>query len=213
MNLFTAIKEELSSDLPGIEIQRKLAPENREITSAQHLKENAAVSIIMISSNKKTEIVFIKRTVYNGHHSGQVSFPGGKAEANDHSLIETAIRESDEEIGIKIRKQDLLGKLTPLYIPVSGYKVQPFVFSLSIENKLEFILDHHEVEYAFLYTIQDLFSKNLIQTTQLELANSLVITTPYYAIKNEIIWGATAMILSEYIAILEQVKKKYPGLF
>ncbi len=212
MNLFTAIKKELSSDLPGLETQRKLAAKGREIASTQNIKENATVAIIMISSLEKMEIVFTKRTVYNGHHSGQVSFPGGKAEANDHSLVETAIRESDEEIGVKIRKQDLLGKLTPLYIPVSGFKVQPFVFSCSIKNKLEFILDHHEVEYAFLYTIQDLFRKNLIHTIQLELENSLVITTPYYAIKNEIVWGATAMILSEFIAILERVKKKYPGI-
>jgi 8-oxo-dGTP pyrophosphatase MutT (NUDIX family) len=212
MNLFSAIKKELLSDLPGSETQRKLAPAGREIASPQNIQENAAVAIIIISSTEKMEIVFTKRTVYNGHHSGQISFPGGKAEANDHSLVETAIRESHEEIGVKIRKQDLLGKLTSLFIPVSGFKVQPFVFSCPIKNKLEFIIDHHEVEYVFLCTIQDLFRENLIHTTQLELENSLVISTPYYAIKNEMVWGATAMILSEFIAILKGVKKKYPGI-
>lgn len=213
MDLLKAIKEELLLDLPGKAVQEKLAPEHVRISSPQMVKQIASVSLIILSDKEKSEIIFTKRATYDGHHSGQISFPGGKEEKLDNSLIETAIRETNEEIGIGLGTEEYLGKLTPLYIPVSNFIVHPFVFFHLYKNHIEFSIDKQEVEYVILCELKNLLKKNLIKTTTLDIDNSYRITTPYYAIKKEIVWGATAMILSEFIEILERLKRKDRGLF
>ena len=96
------LKEELLNELPGYETQSKLAPGHSRIPSSKTAKQNAAVGLIVLAGREKTEIIFTKRATYDGHHSGQVSFPGGKEENLDSSLIETAIRETSEEISYQM---------------------------------------------------------------------------------------------------------------
>ena len=213
MELFKAIKEELLLELPGIATQEKLAPEHIRITSPQSAKQNAAVGLILLSKDKKTDIIFTKRATYDGHHSGQVSFPGGKEEKLDGSLVETAIRETSEEIGIRLSQEEYLGKLTPLYIPVSNFIVHPFVFFHKYQGNINFIIDKKEVEYVILFSLKALLDKDLIKTTSLKINQSYTLSTPYYAIKKEIVWGATAMILSEFVEILERISRKNQDLF
>ncbi len=213
MELYKAIKEELLLELPGKATQEKLAPKHARIPSPQSIKQNAAVGLILLSYKKKTEIIFTKRATYEGHHSGQVSFPGGKEEKLDNSLIETAIRETNEEIGIRLLGEEYLGKLTPLYIPVSDFMVHPFVFFHQYQGNIEFTIDKQEVEYVILFSLKALLNKYLIKTTTLLIDNSHEITTPYFAIKKEVVWGATAMILSEFAEILARIKRKDQNLF
>lgn len=209
MNLSSAIKEELLSDLPGRKAQEIMAPEHPRTFPPSHLvKQNAAVSLIILAGNDKTDIILTKRAEYNGHHSGQISFPGGKEEESDKSHIETAIRETKEEIGLNLSKENCLGSLTPLYIMVSDFMVFPFVFFYDYNNKIEFILDKQEVEYIIQFNLLSLLDKSLVKTTKLTLEDSSVILTPYYGINNEMVWGATAMILSEFIEVLYRVEKK-----
>lgn len=213
MDLDKAIKEELLLELPGIATQEKLAPKHTRIPFPQSAKQNAAVGIILLSNNKNTDIIFTKRATYDGHHSGQVSFPGGKEEKLDNSLIETAIRETSEEIGISLLKTEYLGKLTPLYISVSNFIVHPFVFFHKYQSNINFTIDKKEVEYVILFSLKALLDKDLVKTTSITIDNSHTLTTPYYAINKEIVWGATAMILSEFVEILERISRKEQDLF
>jgi 8-oxo-dGTP pyrophosphatase MutT (NUDIX family) len=213
MDLFTSIKEELLFDLPGRAAQEKLAPKHSRTISSDNPKQDAAVSLIILSGKEKTELVFTKRSEYDGHHSRQVCFPGGKTERTDSSLVETAIRETREETGIRLSAKNCLGKLTPLHIPVSNFLVHPFIFSHRHMNKTDFQLDKQEVDYLILFSLKDLFRNNLVQIKKLKIKNFGEITTPYYSIKNETVWGATAMILSEFVEILNRTRKKHPEHF
>jgi 8-oxo-dGTP pyrophosphatase MutT (NUDIX family) len=213
MTLKKALSEELKNPLPGIEFQMKMAPEGRtQPDFFGRSKKNAAVSVIVCENQPKKyiELILIRRTEYNGHHSGQVSFPGGKADRNDSSLLDTAIRETFEEIGVQLHPDDLLGKLTPLLIPVSGYLVYPYIFYRA--SMPDFKLDFQEVQYLIRYNVADLLDKTLIQTTQFSSGDAIV-KAPYYAIAGEFLWGASAMILAEFIEILKQIKIKNSGLF
>ncbi len=211
MKFNQVLKEELALPLPGIDSQLKMAPENREIHFDGGLKQNAAVSIVIISSNSnEKEIILIKRPEYDGHHSGQVSFPGGKEEPEDKSLLTTAMRETFEEIGIQLLNDNHLGDLTPLFIPVSRFMVYPYIFIK--HTPMDFTLDPNEVDYLISFQLKNLIDKNLIKTTCLQI-NGHTLTTPYFAIGKEIVWGATAMILSEFVEILHRMERKNPGLF
>ncbi|MGD2035440.1 MAG: CoA pyrophosphatase [Bacteroidales bacterium] len=212
MEFAEAIRKELSKELPGSEFQNRLAPGHTRPFPGQKVKAEAAVCLIILAGKSGNEIILTKRTTYDGHHSGQVSFPGGKREQADKSLIDTAIRESFEETGIKPSREGYLGKLTPLLIPVSGFLVHPYVFIYRYTDEITFNIDRKEVEYIILSDLKQLVKKSLIKKTTLRLDKSYYIITPYYAIKNEIVWGATAMILSEFVEILIRILKKNPRI-
>lgn len=210
MDLHQALKEELALPLPGLDYQLKMAPMYRKLNNESDVIQNAAIAIIIFLSIKKEwEIILTKRAEYNGHHSGQVSFPGGKAESNDENLLQTAIRETNEEIGIQLTVDHYLGIITSLFIPVSQFMVFPYVFLK--RTNCHFIIDPSEVDYVIQFPLMGLLDKSLIKSTQIQVRNRTTIT-PYYAIEGEMVWGATAMILSEFIEILNRVDKKNPGL-
>ena len=211
MTFNQALKEELSLPLPGIDSQLKMAPENRRIHFDGGMKVKAAVSIVISSlEDTEKEIILIKRPEYDGHHSGQVSFPGGKEEPGDKNLHSTAMRETYEEIGIQLTKENYLGDLTPLFIPVSRFMVHPYIFIK--HTPMDFRIDSSEVAYTILFQLKKLLDTKLIKTTCLHIKGH-TIQTPYYAIENEIVWGATAMILAEFVEIIRGIQRKNPGLF
>ena len=205
------MREELSRPLPGREYQFKLAPRHRLLTdNSDKPAVNAAVALIIIpAGNTGWELVLIKRTEYNGYHSGQVSLPGGKHDPDDNSLIQTALRETEEEIGIKLLPDQCLGHLTILDIKVSGFRVHPFVFYL--DQLPVFRLEEQEVNYLIRFDIFSLLNERLIKTITFTDAD-YSFDAPYFAISNEIVWGATSMILSEFAEVLRRVGKKNPGL-
>ncbi|MBN1597904.1 MAG: CoA pyrophosphatase [Bacteroidales bacterium] len=200
MDFYMIVNQALKKPLPGIKAQMKMAPEFRTLSEEGSVRKKAAVSIIILPE-PSFELILIKRTQYEGYHSGQISFPGGKKEKNDHSLLDTAIRETYEEIGIKLCGSDLLGILTPLQIPVSGFLVSPHVFKYN--GSVNFKLDDHEVKYIIREPIVIFFDRNTIKHKTMTLMNTKI-NVPYYDIQGETIWGATAMILSEFIEILKR---------
>jgi 8-oxo-dGTP pyrophosphatase MutT (NUDIX family) len=187
----------LKEDLPGQKAQEKMAPLRK--ANDLPVSETGKASVLILLYTRKGELctLFIKRTVYRGHHSGQVSFPGGKRETSDKSPVHTALRESSEETGVDPSTIKILGTLTPLHIPVSNIEVLPVVGYA--ENQPVFSISEYEVEYLIEVPLNELMNK---MTTEKKLViNSEIIKVPGYMVQDEYIWGATAMILSEFLEI------------
>ena len=209
MNLHDALREEFMYPLPGWPYQRKLAPETRQQFNRDETGvTDAAVSILLL--DPVPEIVLIRRAEYEGHHSNQVSFPGGKKDVSDASLLHTSIRETYEEIGVRPEPTEYAGELTPLDIPVSNYRVFPFVFHL--QREVDFKPDPAEVRYIIRFPARDLLDDSLIKMVTPKADSSWFKDIPYYDLANEFVWGATSMILSEFAEILKRIHKKNPGL-
>jgi len=127
IQLSDRIKIQLEKGLPGEAAQNKMIPKVRRSLQNISRDRDAAVLILLFPDNGKIKISLIQRTKYEGEHSGQVSLPGGMKEDKDHDLLQTAIRETSEETGIPENELKVIGKLTPLYIPVSAFMVHPFI--------------------------------------------------------------------------------------
>ncbi len=203
------ITEELKKPLPGEQQQFLMAPEFRGIPELSPPRKKAAVMICIFPGEKELQIVFIKRNEYDGPHSGQISFPGGIYEERDIELKKTALRETKEEIGIDFGNNAILGALTPLLIPVSNVLVYPFVGYYS--STPMFILDKREVDYLILPEIADFLNPNCVKKEKWNL-RGMDIEVPFYLINENIIWGATAMILCEFLEIISRsgLYKPYP---
>ena len=136
---------------------------------------------------------------YNGHHSGQIAFPGGKVEPTDTDLKATALREFFEETGSDITPT-IIGKLTPVYIPVSKCMVQPLVSY--VEQKPNFSASAYEVNELIEWEITDLLNPEIIKETTIEPTPGLKLKTPYFDVQGKVLWGATAMMLNELKIII-----------
>lgn len=196
--LLKSIKQALLAGLPGEVAQRKMLPAGRDILPIANPVE-AAVLLLLFPKNEQWHIVFIKRNQYDGPHSGQVSFPGGKKDETDSSLFQTAIRETSEETGAIAVNDCIAGALTPLHIPVSGFVVHPFIAVL--QSYPEFNPDRNEVDYLIEVPIKDILNPEHIKTKEIQVRN-VKMKVPYFDVQNETIWGATAMILSEFMELL-----------
>jgi len=196
------LKEELNKELPGVEIQYNMAPGLRKKPKSGPGKKIAAVLILLYPFHGSLFTVFIKRPRYSGVHSGQISLPGGKMEFYETNPAETALREAHEEIGINPRDIEILGKLTGLHIPVSKIQVIPFVgFSIM---KPHFQLHQFEVEFL-IETAVDEFLKPATRQEKLKILFIKRRLVPFYNIDGNHIWGATAMIISEFVEILKRI--------
>ncbi|MFH1161490.1 MAG: CoA pyrophosphatase [bacterium] len=140
--------------------------------------------------------VFMKRPDYGGVHSGQISLPGGKYEPADGDLKTTALRESQEEIGIFPKDVRIIGKLTDLYIPPSRYLVTPYVGWAP--QRPAFVRDPKEVDEIIEIRINVLFKDETISVRKIKLPLGMHIKAPAFVVNKQVIWGATAMILSEF---------------
>jgi 8-oxo-dGTP pyrophosphatase MutT (NUDIX family) len=193
----------LKDMLPGKEAQSRMAPVGRETQTTNQKTQKAGVLLLLFPSDDFIHTVFIRRQVYDGVHSGQISLPGGKQESGDNNLTETALRETQEEIGIHKDDVKILGKLTPLYIPVSNNFVYPVIGSLPYEPEL--IPDTREVEMIYKVRLKELLDPTCIIENEIFIENNKEFRAPFFKIDELKIWGATAMILSEFIAIHENI--------
>ena len=206
-DFFENLKNELKKDLPGEKAHLKMAPDIRRQFKSDTKNQKAGVLILVYQKDQQLYIAFIQRTVYNGPHSGQISFPGGKSENSDQDIIQTALRECQEEIGINPKKVNVLGQLTPLHIPVSNFLVFPVIGHY--EGIPSFVADSNEVEKILEIKLLDLLNpKN--RTSKEFKYGDLSFEAPIYNPSNITIWGATAMILSEFLEILEKNNLKFP---
>lgn len=199
------LAEELSKPLPGEDAQYLMAPTGRGRVNPLDPTidyRDSAVLILFYPTAEGISTVLIKRHDYDGAHSGQVGFPGGKHEHSDGSFEATALRESNEELGIDPNKVKVIGKLTNIYIPVSRFKVHPYVAVTA--SRPEFNPDPFEVKDILEVDLQTLTDKSTVSQTVVSSSRGLKVKTPYYNVQGFIVWGATAMIISELNAVIER---------
>ena len=148
----------------------------------------------------------VLRPQYEGmhNHGGQIGLPRGGKELQDENLMMTAIRETQEEIGVIVPKTNVLGHLSNLYIPPSDSLVTPFVGFM--REKPSFIPDPKEVDRIIEAPLSSLQNPNLRLQKQVMLANEMTIDVPYFALNEDAVWGATAMILSEFLHLIEEIE-------
>lgn len=190
--------------LPGRIAHIETVPSHRLKILDKNLYEfnDAKSSAVLIYCYPKKKIMYlslIKRTSYVGHHSGQICLPGGKPKKLDKSLFGTALRECNEELGIFLKHTKALSSLSPVYIPPSNFLVTPFVILDS--NSPLFNPDPREVDFQIEISLNELIRLKVKQSV-LNKGEFKGLSVPCYCYKNHIIWGATAMILSEFKMIL-----------
>ncbi len=203
---YTQIKRIDFSSLPGLDAQIRMAPTNRrdDIRKRGECGSPFLSGVLFLfypMADGATGTVFIQRPKYNGVHSGQISFPGGRFEIQDESLENTALRETHEEIGIDPKQIEVVGKLTDLYIPPSNHLVSPFIGV--IQHTPSFNPDPVEVDEVIPLALGHFFSKDCMREMPIELADGSRLQTPCYLIKELVIWGATAMMISEFIQLIK----------
>lgn len=219
INLFVnALSERLKLPLPGIKAQLKMSPLGRIVRLSGLFKRQASlksgVLILLFPKNDSLFFVLTQRPIYDGVHSGQICLPGGKYEKEDGDLYSTAIRESYEEINADASKINKIGALSELYVPPSNFSIQPFVGYT--ETIPDFQKQPEEVKEIILTDLFAFVDNPVIGKKQIPTNRKISITSPYYEIGGYTVWGATAMILSEFFIIVNEViskEKKHQHLF
>ncbi len=193
------IKKALSQSLPGSTSHRRMLPVNRELVAAsddQSRLKHSSVLLLLYPENDELNVCLIKRPAHMKHHAGQIALPGGRIEKGETAL-ETALRETHEEIGVLPEQIEILGTLSELYVQVSRFQIHPFVGWLS--KKPEFVLCENEVEKTISFPLKNM--KYIFEEVELETILG-TLKVPCFQFEGEIIWGATAMILSEFYDVL-----------
>ena len=194
--------------LGGIEAQFKLAPEMRlayddKKITANNPKIAAVLALFYPNNNNNTSLLLTKRASYNGPHSNQISFPGGKIEKSDNNLSQTALRETFEEVGVSQEKVEILREITNVYIPPSNFLVTPFI---GITKTKPMFKVNSEVAEIIEISFLDLLDDNNIGTIQITNSYMKETLVPSFNINGSVIWGATAMILSEIKEVLKKTQ-------
>ena len=199
------LKARLKQSLPGQEAQALMIPTlaSKQRFSLEARKDARPGGVIIMLYQKDEEWYFplIQRPDYDGVHAKQMSFPGGKKDASDPDLTFTALREAEEEIGLKIARQAVLGQLSDLFIIASNFNVRPTVAWFQDEPK--FVADEHEVDEIVEVRLADLLNEANVNEKPIRISYGVTIQAPYFELNEKVVWGATAMMLSEFKVILQ----------
>lgn len=211
MSSFPAFIDQLSArllqPLPGEEAQFRMAPVARErirdIPAGSYRPRKSAVLILLFPLAESTGLVLIERPLYDGVHSGQVAFPGGKFEERDLSLRQTALREASEEVGVNPAEIKMIGQLTDIYINPSNFLVSPYIGYA--DRMPVFTPDAREVKSIIVADLFALGEEGIRGEKTITHSSGFKIKTPYYEIEGLTVWGATAMMISELNAVVKEV--------
>ncbi len=202
------LKNRLQLPLPGVYAQATMMPEVTGLKyhplkePPDHARRSAILCLLTPSINHQPEILFTLRSNNLSTHKGQISFPGGRCEDNELPQ-ETALRETQEEVGIHPENITIIGSITKLYVPPSNSLIYPIIGYCN-EHPTDIQVQQEEVEEVFFTEITALVNKNNVKITQLE-RNGLIIDAPYFDIHPTTkLWGATAMILGEVCSLFEE---------
>lgn len=203
-NLLDKLENNAKAGLPGEMAQYKLAPTSRMRPNwdmiDQFKPKTAAVGLLLYEKENLPHLLFIKRVDDGGVHGGQMAFPGGKQDLTDSDTLYTALRECYEEVGLEIEKSSLICELSKLYVPPSNYIIHPYVILVNEVNT--WIPNPYEVAEVLEINLLEFSSKAELKTETI-LVRGYEIETPVFEINNSIIWGASAMILNEFLTLAE----------
>jgi 8-oxo-dGTP pyrophosphatase MutT (NUDIX family) len=197
--------------LPGQKAHAIMAPLQRmnfikTALSPDAIPRTASVLLLLYPKNASTHLVLILRTTYTGVHSAQVAFPGGKFETEDSTLERTALRETHEEIGVLPQKIKIIKQFTPTYIPPSNFMVHPFLGIAT--DELQFFPDPKEVSEIIEWPLSNLLQEETVVQEKIATSYMAALEVPCFVIQDHLVWGATAMILSELKELLKTVLVK-----
>lgn len=176
-------------------------PKAGDVESLDPEAKKGAVLALIYPKGNVPHIILMLRNAYEGAHSNQVSFPGGRLEVSDEGLLHTALREAEEEVGIDPAQVEVLGELSKIYIPPSRFLVSPFIgFSRS---RPDFKPDPVEVAEIIETPLESILTEDRIKRKPIyvQVVNS-ELDVKYFDLEGHVVWGATAMILSEIRELL-----------
>ena len=195
--------------LPGLESQLKMSPPfRRELMKQQQeaMKDSkkAAVTALFYPDEKQvTKLVLILRNTYKGVHSAQVGFPGGRLEDVDESLMQAALRETWEEVGVPVETIEVIKPMTELYIPPSNFTVYPYL-GITRQTPL-FVKQDTEVEAIIEVKLTDFLNEDSVSNVMVMTSLQKELEVPAFLLNGHVVWGATAMMLGEIKDLLKTV--------
>ncbi|MCE7061077.1 CoA pyrophosphatase [Dyadobacter sp. CY343] len=201
-SLFTEqLAKKLKYPLPGDSAHKLMQASSKLRLTFKPNSRTRKSAILILFYPHQNEIYFplILRPAYDGVHSGQVAFPGGRYELTDKDLIRTALREAQEEIGLRLNDVKILGILTELFIPASNFYVLPVIAAMPYRP--DFYPDPREVEDIFEIKLEEISDINIIGSSDIQVRGEQV-HAPHYMVQGYKIWGATAMMISELLTVL-----------
>ena len=198
-SFLTHISRLKEAPLGGLESQFKMAPAlrmkfNAERIEQQNPRESAVLALFYPDRENITHFLLTLRASYKGTHSSQISFPGGKKEQLDQNLVSTALREAQEEVGVLTSEVSIYRALTKTYIPPSNFWVAPF---MGVTHEKPSFSTNDEVERLIEVKLSDLLDDRYLVTKNLTTSYMKNVEVPCFLLNDQIVWGATAMILSE----------------
>ena len=196
-------------ELPGEVSQIKMSPPYRLELMEQNrvlmktAKQAAVLALFYPNKHNETHLILILRKTYKGVHSAQVGFPGGKLEEDDTDLQMAALRETYEEVGVPMDTINVLKRMTPMYIPPSNFTVHPFFgMTHSIPN---FIKQDDEVEDLIEVSLSHFLDESTVIQTSVPTSYEVNVEVPAFKLNDHVVWGATAMMLSEIKDLIKKV--------
>ncbi len=197
----------MQEGLPGDEAHVKMLPTGRKLLNHEEKRilnyRPSAVAVVCYPDDGEIHSILTQRQDYPGKHGGQLSFPGGKFDPEDLDLENTARRECFEEIGIPMKCGITLGKLSEVYIPVSEFVVTPYV----IFHEAKPFTRRNEIEVAEIidFPLNQLLNEDSYRILDIYSSEGMKYkNTPHFCLSEKMVWGATALILSEFREILKR---------
>jgi 8-oxo-dGTP pyrophosphatase MutT (NUDIX family) len=203
-HIFPLLARQLTQKLPGSFSHLKMLPSGRLLQTPSSHQDyyESAVLVLLFPFGEDIRICLIRRPATMKNHAGQIAFPGGKREKDDKDLVQTAVREASEEIGVDAETVRIIGLMSSVYVQVSDFLITPVL--AWVDREPEIRMDPAEVDEVIFISFSDIADKANLHHKDIE-TRSGVIRAPGYAIRDCFIWGATAMILAELDDIFSEV--------
>jgi 8-oxo-dGTP pyrophosphatase MutT (NUDIX family) len=197
------LRRVLAGPLPGLDAQLRMAPRFKTGPEPRIASEDlrpAAALLLIYPHDDEWHVPFTVRGSGLRHHAAQISLPGGRIDPGE-SAEEAALREAHEEIGVLPAAVEVLGRLSPLPIPISGHLLQPIVGMLS--QRPTYVLAEHEVDRIIEVPLAKLQHQDVVKWEERMRSRPphIMMDVPYFDVNEERIWGATAMVLAEFLAL------------